>query len=188
MTRFVPAAFLTVLLLSSPTFAQEEKAAPIEQLDARTEEILKGLDKNQTLQFSAIRNSHGTIRAVENVQSSLDRAVRACGKANPDLNAQVTAEFDGWKEGVRPVLKQARAKLDKMIYLQSFAKPSEVRSYLRLFDDVVAWRDAKIKAEPVTARDECEKLSKKMEKTREELIELIKENLALDQPVAQEKS
>jgi hypothetical protein len=176
---------LAFLLVPSAAFAAEE-ITPIMKLEAKTEEMLKGLDKNKTTQFSAIRNSHGTVRAVENVQSSIARAVKACGKANPDMKGDMDAQFESWKEALRPVMKDARAKLDKMIYLQGFARPSDVRAYLRQFDDAVEWRDAHVRAEPISSKDECEKLTKKMSKTQDDLIDLLKENLALDQQVKQE--
>lgn len=167
------------------------QAAPDEdvqsKLDARTKQIMEGLDQNQLRQLGAIRESHGTIKTVENVQDSVKKAVAACTAKNPEIADQMNSRFDNWRRALRPTMKQAQSKLEKMILLQSFAKPSEVRSYLKMFDDAIAASYAKVKSVPITEKGECEKLTASMDKTEDQLIKLITENLALDQPLQQKE-
>jgi hypothetical protein len=142
--------------------------------------MMKGLDSNQLKQFAAIENSHGTIRAVEDVQQSISRAVESCSKANPDIKDSLSSRFEEWKEALRPVMQKGRSKLDKMILLQGFSQPSQVRAYLKKFDAAVIYRNQGIKAVPVTAKEDCQKLQKSMGKTQDDLIELLTETLALN--------
>ena len=68
-----------------------------------------------------------------------------------------------------------------MVLLQSIGKPSEIRSYLKLFDDAAAQSVSDIKSVPITEKAECEKLVKNMDKTQADLIRLMTEQLNLDQ-------
>lgn len=171
-----------VLLTATPALAEE---MPLTKFQQSTKALMDKMDENQLKQFAAIRGSHGTIRAVESVQASVRKAVEACAKQNPDISARMNGRFDDWRGAVRPVLKKAQSKLDKMILLQSFGKPSEVRSYLGEFDAVIAARDAQVTAVPVTEKAECERLVVKMDGSQAELVKLLNESLALDQPIKQ---
>ncbi len=178
LTVFLALVFLSSSALSSASFAAEE--TPLVALDNQTKSLLEGLDDAQKNELAAIRNSHGIIRAVEDVQASVQRGVLACGKANADLKDSLDERLSNWRAAIRPVMKQAQTKQEKMILLQNVAKPSVIRSYLKIFDEAVAFRNSAIKEVPVTERKECESLLKSMDGTQENLIKLLRENLALD--------
>jgi hypothetical protein len=146
---------------------------------------MDGLDKNSLRQFAAIRNAHGTIRAVENVQGSLGRAAEACADKHPNELPNAKNDFEEWRLRLRPTMKEAEDRLEKMVLLQGYAKPSEVRTYLRLFDEAATERDKKIKAVPVTELDECKDMLENMKDKGRELDKLIRENLGLDVPLKQ---
>lgn len=186
LTVILP-CLLVLSLAFSPVQAQTAKPVETAQsrLDVRTKELMETLDRNQTSQLQAIRNAQGTIRAVEDVQGSVKRAVTACGEKNPEIKEAMTARYDDWRMALRPTLKKAQSKLEKMILLQSVGKPSEIRAYLKLFDDAVAERNSKITSVPVTEKTECEKLVASMDKTQADLIRLITEQLNLDQDLKQ---
>jgi len=173
--------FILLMMMATPAHAEDTKAVtPLTKLDAATDAMMKGLDKNQLKQFAAIENSHGTIRAVEDVQLSIARAVVSCTKANPDMKSGLSEGFENWKNAVRPVMGKARTKLDKMILLQGFSQPSQVRAYLKKFDAAVVYRNQGIKAVPVTAKEDCERLQENMKKTQNDLVNLLTETLALN--------
>lgn len=177
-----------VLLCALPAAAAEGTANPTkEKLDARTKQIMEGLDKNQLRQFAAIRETHGTIKAVENVQASVKSAVASCSENNPDLKDQINSRFDNWRAAIRPTLKKAQSKLEKMILLQSYGKPSEVRGYLKLFDEAVASTQAGIKSVPIKDKAACEDLIDSMDDTEEDLIKLMTESLELDKDLKQKE-
>ncbi len=179
-------SFMFLVMLGCPAIAEDVKPmksevkTPVTKLDAATDAMMKGLDDNQLKQFAAIENSNGTIRAIEDVQMSISRAVESCSKSNPDIKEDISAKFEAWKNNLRPVMKQARTKLDKMILLQGFAQPSQVRSYLKTFDEAVVFRNQGIKAVPVTSKEDCEKLQSSMVKTQNDLVNLLTESLALN--------
>ena len=153
---------------------------PLEILDAATKDTLKDLDENQTKQFSAISNSFSVIRSVEDVQQSISRAVESCSAANPDLKEGMSSRFEKWKDNVRPTMKKARKKLDKMILLQSYAQPSQVRAYLKKFDEAIVYRNQQLKPAPISKVEDCKKLQTSMDKTQNDLVNLITESLGLN--------
>ena len=172
-----------VMLTSFSAHAAEDTAQT--RLDNKTKTMMEKMDENQLRQLASIRTAHGTIRAVENVEDSVKKAVTACASKNPDIKDRISSRFDNWKLAIRPTLKKAQSRLEKMILLQSFSKPSEVRSYLKMFDEAVAARDAAIKSVPITEKAECERLILKMDETEENLIKLLTESLSLNQPIIQ---
>jgi hypothetical protein len=177
-----------LLTVSLPIMASAEtppaKAeTPLEKLALSTDAMMKGLDDNQQKQFASITNSHGTIRTVEDVQQSIDRAVKSCAVANADLKETMQVRFEEWKNTIRPPMKEARRKLDKMILLQSFAQPSQVRKYLKEFDAALLYRNKAIKAEPVSSQADCEKLKSSMNDTQNNIVNLLTESLALNQDI-----
>ncbi len=179
--------FLIVLsFFSVPAFAQDlqkDPENPIQILKDRTDVILKDLDENQTRQFQAIRASYGTIRGVQDVRALLLRAVKACTEKNPELKDRLETRFTSWTDTVDPVIRQGENRLDKMILLQSYAKPSEVRAYLQAFDEAVIWRTENAKTVPVSDKNGCEKMIQSMDSTQTELPELLTKTLKLDKPL-----
>ncbi len=163
--------------------AKEKEETPVTRLDEATDLMTKGLKDNQMLQFRAIEQAYRTIRAVEDVQMSVGKAVTSCSKANPDIADEMTERMRLWKDSLRPTMKSARNKLDKMILLQDFAQPSSVRKYLKLFDEAVNYRNAGVEAVPVSDKDACLKLKKNMDQTEKSLNTLLKQTLGLDEPL-----
>lgn len=159
----------------------------VTRLDAATTEMTKDLDKNKLLQFRAIETSYRTIRAVEDVQLSVSTAVAACGKKNPDMKDAMDKRLVEWKDALRPVVKNGRDRLDKMVLLQGFSRPSAVRNYLKLFDEAVLYRNQGIKSVPVTEKEQCQKLMGNMDSTQDNLIKLLTETLGLDKEIVTTK-
>ncbi len=176
-------ALVFVMFVGAASALASEKTM-IEKLDARTTALLDKKSDNQIKQFEAIRAAHGIMKAVENVQSSLMRAVKSCGEKNPEMKEALSARLGDWRLSVRPSLQQGKSRLEKMILLQDVAKPSEVRAYLKLFDDAIAERDKNITAIPVSDKAACQRMLKEMDKSEKELPELLIENLGLDQDLS----
>ncbi len=194
---FFALTFLSLSLLATAAGATEAPpaakapagsspaATAAAKLDERGKKLMEGMDENQTMQFASIRTSYGTIRSVQNVQQSIDRAVKSCGEATPGIKDTMDDGFENWRMYIRPTMRKAESKLEKMIMLQTFARPSEVRSYLKLFDDTVAARDAEVKKVPVVNKEECIKLLKRMSETQQKMVELLNKTLYLDKPIKQ---
>ncbi len=156
---------------------------PVTKLEAATKVMTEGLDKNKSLQFLAIETSYRTIRAVEDVQMSVSRAITSCSKENKEMSKSYNDTYSDWKESLRPTLKEGRTKLDKMILLQGFAQPSEVRTYLKKFDAAVIYRNQGIKTIPVNKREDCDRLIANMAETKVSLKKLLTDTLALDREI-----
>ena len=168
---------------AAKTEAAKPAPAPVsaeERLDAKAEEMMKGLDQNQIMQFRAIRTAHGTIRAVEDVRDSLERAVKSCGTANPDMIEAMSARYQSWKNEVLPIVRQGQNRLDKMILSQGFARPSAVRAYLKNFDDMIKQQKSGYTEVPVSSKESCQSLEKNMDSSQRVMGRLIIETLGLD--------
>jgi len=181
--------FVTGLILSGllnlPAYAVDIKVktkpeTPVTKFETATAEISKGLDENQIKQFAAINNSYGVIKTVEDVQQSITHAVGACSKANPEIKDSISNRFEAWKDAIRPVMKEARTKLNKMILLQGYAQPSEVRGYLKKFDAAIIYRNQSLTPMPIKKLEDCKKLESSMNETQNNLVNLITESLALN--------
>ena len=193
--HFLPILAFIMLLCGFVNAAQAEEAAkpvaeetPVTKLDAATKVMTEGLDKNKNLQFVAIETSYRTIRAVEDVQMSVSRAITSCSKENKDMSKAYNDTYSDWKESLRPTLKDGRTKLDKMILLQGFAQPSEVRAYLKKFDAAVVYRNQGVKSVPITSREDCDKLVANMAETKVNLKKLLIDTLALNRDLQVEAS
>lgn len=178
-----------VMILSSSSVVlaeekpEQKKETPVTRLDDMTTFMTKQMTDNQLLQFRAIEKSYRTIRAVEDVQTSIAKAVTSCGKSNPDIKDEMEKSLRDWKDGIRQTMKSAREKMDKMILLQDFTQPSSVRRYLKLFDEAVSYRNQEVESVPVSERDQCKKLEATMSGTKDQLIGLLTEELGLDKPI-----
>lgn len=190
-TKILLCASFSLLLWSGMVLAEEQKTipskpiedTPVTRLQSATEEMIAGLDENKLKQFYVIESSYRTIRAVEDVQMSVGRAIASCSKANADSAQSYNDRYAVWKDAVRPVLNKGRDKLDKMVLLQSFTQPSQVRNYLKMFDAAVIYRNQGIKAVPIQDKGECDKLLSNMNDTQDNLTKLLSDTLALDQPL-----
>ena len=179
--RFILSALIAFGFFASSAFAENAKPdTPLSKLEAATIELTKGLNENQAKQFAAINNSFGVIRSVEDVQQSISLAVESCSNANPDMKDSMSNRFETWKETIRPVLKKARGKLDQMVILQSIAPTSQVRAYLKKFDEAIIFRNQKLKPVPISKAEDCQKLQASMDETQKNLVSLITESLGLD--------
>lgn len=157
---------------------------PLTRLDAASKKMLNGLDHNQTLQFAAIRNDHGIIRAVEDTENKIDAASKSCSEHNPEFAPAMQKRVGEWKQEIDPVLTDARSRLETIIRLQNFAKPAETRDYLKTVDAAVAYKSRGVKTTPIVDKQECHKLLEKMDDTQDDLKKLLVENLGLNHEIA----
>jgi hypothetical protein len=178
MARSCFFSFLVALVLLSTQVAHASK---IKELDQRTKQILSQLNAQETRQFAAIRDAHGIVQSVAYVEQRLKKAVQSCRQSHKDLVPTLDKSMQGWTQEVSPVMQQARQRLDKMIMLQNYSTPKEIRAFLRLFDQAVEERNKDIKIIPISSKGECQDLIKSLDKTKKDLPKLLIENLRLNQ-------
>lgn len=177
---------LCLIVLPLQAFAKSETPAnPVAKLEEVNKKMLEGLDENQVRQFAAIRNSHGIIRSVEDIERTLEAASKSCSDHNPEFAQSMQTRVGQWKDNIDPILKDARHRLNEMIKLQNYAKPSEAKAYLKKVDEAVAFKSKSMKTIPITEKKECRKLLGTLDDTQEDLTKLLVENLGLNKPVAQ---
>ncbi len=173
--------FLAILTLLMPLAAHADKPQnPVEKLDAATKRMLEGLDKNQTMQFASIRDSHGVIRAVENVEKTLSEGAKSCAANNPDMVKTSASRFELWRSEIDPLIAKGKDRINQMARYQSFTRQSDIKNYLQLLDAAVAYKTRDVKTVPVKSKQECIAMLKKMDSTREDLKSLLITNLNLD--------
>lgn len=184
--RFLIVAFL--LVLAAPAFAKNPAPiTPLTKLDAATEKMLKGLDKNQVAQFAAIRDSHGILQSVKDVEIHMGKAVDACSAKNPQLAAPIQQRYDAWKQGLAPIIRDAKKRQSDMINMQTYATPNNARQYLKLVDDAVEYKARGVKYIPIDSEKECKRLIDKMDETETSLQKLMVRHLRLDKDLIVEK-
>lgn len=188
--RYLLVMILCLTLVHSAAQAQDNdrnggasdkkmSTTPVKALQEATDKLLEGLSDKEIKQYRAIRSAHGLIRSIENVSDTIDRAVTACAKNNPDMADKLEDRFVKWKRAVRPHLNTARDKRDDMVVLQSFAEPERVRAYLDTFDKAVAYKNDMFEKKPVSDAESCKDMMDKMQSTQDRLIKLLEERLAL---------
>lgn len=193
--RLFLALIALFVLQTMPVFAAEAtptKSAPainpLTRLETRTKEIMKDLTPEQVKQFSAIRTAHGALRGVDHVKASLERAVKSCIAKNPDLTEQMTAHFQDWKNAILPALRQSENRLEKLILLQDFTRPSTMRAYLKIFDDAVKFQNSQFAEVPVSDKRACKDMAENMDDSQKKLVRLMIKTLGLDQNPVDDKS
>ena len=184
--RFLIAAIL--LIVTVPALAKEPApVTPLTKLDAATEKMLKGLDKNQIAQFAAIRDSHGILQSVKDVEMHIGNAVKSCSDKNPSLANSIQQRYADWKKGLAPIIRDAKKRQTDMIEMQTYATPNNARQYLKLVDEAVAYKGRGIDYIPIDSEKECRKLIDKMDDTEANLQKLMVRHLRLDKDILIEK-
>lgn len=185
--RFLIAAFLIFTALPAQA-KPNAPVTPLTKLDAATEKMLKGLSENQVRQFAAIRDTHGILQAIKDVETHIEKAVQACSSKNPHMANEIQERFAGWKSGLAPILRDAKKRQSDRIKMQDYATPNNARQYLKLVDDAVAYKARGIRYIPIDSEKECKKLVEKMDDTERSLQKKLVQHLRLDQDIAVQKN
>jgi hypothetical protein len=173
----------SVLLISVsglPAFAADEKQSeepPRNEALEAAQDFMKDLDETSQRHFSVLHGNYNLIKVVETVRESVDEAVAACGKANPEMKEALGNRFGEWKEAVRPVMKEADANVENMILAQDYAKPKEIRSFLKMVDKARKKQRDAVERVPVVTPEACQSLLEKMDDTQENMVRLLKATL-----------
>ena len=182
--------YLTTVVIALFTqgyaMADTKKSDPLTKLDDATKKIMTGMSENHLRQLAAIRNTHGVIQAVDDVEDNLTAAVKNCSTLHQDLSGPLTGRFNAWRGTIDPIIEDARQRLNMMVKLQDFAKPEEARKYLKMVDDAVAYKARGVKAVPIKEHKECERLIDTLDDTEKDLKKSLVENLGLNRPLVQD--
>lgn len=147
---------------------------PLTQWMAAEKKISDDLTEEEKKVFYVIRNKFGIMRAVNVVRRDIGNAVEVCGAANPALKEPMDLRYSQWKGAVEPILNDADTFVQKEIDEQKSIKPAEFRKILKMNDEAFAYQESLIKKEPVSDEESCQKLLKSMDRSEDELLQLLK--------------
>tara|TARA_R110002124_G_scaffold129483_1_gene290932 strand:+ start:233593 stop:234156 length:564 start_codon:yes stop_codon:yes gene_type:complete len=153
---------------------------PISRYKAETEALIESLSEEQAKKYYLIRNTHGIIRSVESVEAVVGKAAKSCKKNHKDLGKEIENRFVEWKLALHPIIKSSEDRLEKLVLIQDYAKPSDVKKHLKNFDLAATYGEKLMKQVPASDEESCTKLLKSMDATQSNLIRLLKETIGLE--------
>lgn len=124
-----------------------------------------------------LRNKHSVIRVIGVVERDIGSAVKACGKANPDMKSNMEDRFTQWKNAVNPIIKTAKKQLDADIDGQKIVDAKEFRRVMKLNDKAFEYGEKQIQKTPVTTKEACAGLLASMDRTEDDMIQLLRQTL-----------
>jgi len=160
----------------------------LEKLEKRSLELVENLEEEELKHLFHIRESFGSTRAVKVVRSDVQKAVKACGTANPDMKDKMDGRFAAWTAAVDPAVKAKEKDIDAAIAAQTYLKPKEIKDYLKMIEKAANSVDKGITKVPVSTPEACTGLLKSMDSTETVLTKLIGDmELSPWPPVIEEK-
>lgn len=156
------------------------------QIVLAAHELAKSFNQDQALALAQIRSGFGMIRAIRTVEADVGKAVKACGKDNPDMKETIESRFKTWSGSVDPLLKKSGKDMDKAIKAAAFPDEKKVTSYLALLDKAAAHADSRIEKKPVTTLGACNGLMESMNNTEPTMVGLLENISWVVPPVAAE--
>lgn len=187
-TRFSPEAEAPLKRDAAPERkgAPEEKPAPKAERQpsqnknavvAAAEEFTQGFSDEDRRHFNVLYGNYNLVKIVETVQDDVGTAVKKCGEANADMKEPLDKRYDEWRAAIKPVMAEAEANLNNMVFAQDYAQPKKIRKFFKLIDDAREKRDAEVEKVPVTSKEACEYLLKTMDSTQQSMISLLRATL-----------
>lgn len=146
----------------------------LEEMREHMDRLTQGLSKEDNAHFYAIYTAHNMIDTVGVITADMTKAVKACGKNNPDLKEPMKKRFKAWQNEVDPILKETKGQIENTISVQNYADGDDIEDILELADKVRQQTRANLKREPVTSQKACTHLLKTMDKTEKELAQLLR--------------
>lgn len=168
------AHFTIVPAIAEDAEATEEKKNSV---IAAAEDFMKDLNRRERRHFSVLYGNYNMTKVVETVQGDVGLAVDKCGEDNPDMKEKLKTRYKDWKAAIKPVLTEAGANVNNMVFAQEYAKPAEIRKFFKLIDKTREEHEKQIEKIPVTTPEACQHLLEKMDETQENLIHLLEATL-----------
>jgi hypothetical protein len=168
-------ATLGATLGASAAYAQDEKkTSPL--IEAHNAFVAE-LNETNTRHFNVLYSNYNMVKVVEEVEGSIEKAIKSCGEANPDLKERMDTRFNAWNEAVAPVIKDVNAHINNMLFAQDYAKPKAIKKIFKLIDTTRAKHQEKVEKVPVSAPEECEALIKRMDKSQDNMTRILRATL-----------
>jgi hypothetical protein len=175
MQKFVLGLAVIATLGASAAYAQDEKKTSplIEAHNAFVED----LDEASTRHFNILYSNYNIVKVVGEVENSIGKAVKSCGDKNPELKERIDTRFNAWSEAVVPVIKDVNAHINNMLFAQEYAKPKAIKKIFKLIDKTRKDHADSVEKVPVSSAEECEALIKRMDKTQDNMTQILRATL-----------
>lgn len=139
--------------------------------------LIEPLSAKDQESFFILRNKYSVIRVVGVVERDVGAAVKACGKANPDMKDQMSTRFKQWQGAVNPIIDTAKKTFDRDLESQKIVAVKDARKVLDLSDKAFEYSDSLTTKQPVTSKEACQNLLASMDRTEDKMIELLEATL-----------
>lgn len=165
--------------------AQEEavKETPITKWIDAENKMIDSLPKQNQEVFFVMRNKFSVIRSVKMVERDVGNAVKSCGKQNKEIKKGINQRFSEWKNAINPILKEADKFLEQELKEQEAFHVTDFKHITKLNDKAFAFSEKQIKKEPVTTLEACQKLMASMDRTEDQLVNLLQDILLPEEVV-----
>ena len=167
--------------------AEIKKETPITEWISSENALLKRLPKKNQQTFFIIRNKHSVIRAVETVRRDVGNAVEACSKNNRDMAKPMKKRFKEWTNSIDPIIKDAKGFLEIELKEQEAFHVTDYKHITKLNDKAYSFSEKQIKKTPVTTKEACQGLIASMDRTEDNLINILQDTL-LPEEVVRERA
>lgn len=167
--------------------AEIKKDTPVTEWMSSENALLKRLPKQNQKIFFIFRNKYSVIRAVETVRRDVGNAVTACSKNNKDMKKTMKARYKQWTGSINPILKDAKKFLELELKEQEAFYITDFRHITKLNDKAYKFSESQVKKTPVTTKEACQGLLESMDRTEENLINILQDVL-LPEEVVRERA
>ncbi len=164
--------------------ATEDKTPLTEWIEAENK-LIDTLSADNKKAFYVMRNKHGILRSIRVVDRDVGKAVKACAKANAGLKQEITERYKDWQNAVLPILDTAEKFLNEEVDTQTVVVPSDFKYVLKMNDKAFEYGEKQIRKEPVTTEEACRGLIDSMDRTENDLIELLQDALLPEEVIRQ---
>ncbi len=177
MRIFIALILLTTCLIAqSPlAFAQDKSSdeTPITKWIAAENAMIDSLPEQNQKVFFVMRNKYNVMRSVRMVERDISNAVKSCAAENKEISDEINTRFDEWQNAINPIIKDAGDFLNQELKEQEAFHISDFKKVSKLNDKAFDFSEDQIKKKPVSSLKSCKSLIKSMNKSENQLVDLL---------------
>lgn len=177
MQKFVLGLAVIAALGTSAAYAQDKDKAQTSPLVEAHDAFVADLNEANTRHFNILYSNYNIVQVVGEVEASIGKAVQSCGENNPDLKERMDTRLDEWSAAVEPVITDVNAHINNMLFAQEYAKPKAIKKIFKLIDKTRKEHRDSVEKVPVSSAEECEALIKRMDKTQDNMTQILRATL-----------
>ncbi|MEZ5919092.1 MAG: hypothetical protein R3D66_04010 [Alphaproteobacteria bacterium] len=157
--------------------AEKNEVAEVPKVTLSFLDFQKGLSSRDRQHFNILYANYSITGIVKMVRTDVGNAIEQCSSNNPDMADALNERYKKWDDAIEPVMTEADAMINNMLFAQDYADPKDIREIFKLIDDNRTQYQDEIKKVPVTTPEACEYLRNKMDETQETMTGLLEKAL-----------